>query len=549
MDANWILGTKYCGPFNRMDKGDPVNGVDAACYEHDVEYGKDPSWWKYTPFYNSQIVRDADQKLIDKIDEMEEKGIEIGPAGRIGRMFFKAKKRVVDWGDPGPDRALPLGPRLQSLHGPNPLLNIEMARASRAYVPKVNHGFGYKGRNYTIGFKSFFKYMRYRKRRFRRKLRKYKKRRLNKARKYLRSRKFRKASSAFRKAFMKGKKRHVKKGIRVSRNINRALKFESYVSAPKKYDGTCCTAFDMNTASGSPNLNTKVLGIGASSTGNYNPEFWIQPGWSGGSAASTIPFQGSPLATWNTGAELNSIISAVGYTASSAVNRTFFYNWLTTHELVNCSNYPVRMKVYRCTPIDNIPNIGSPATDIAFANRGSGNYRYPFNLMQQYASNTTLFPNAATAQSFGYAFSDGVNFDSTVFASEKNFNPQHCTDLNECYKVRKVADFTLHSMKKVILREKHRPMEYNSRCWINSCKKHVSWCYLVSFSADTYKTSAGLFRQPWPTITVDTHIRCNVQQTTLRDYVAKYVVRSSAYVGTLATCQVNQEGEADVIAD
>lgn len=552
---NELFGTKYCGPFNRMDKGDPVNGVDAACYEHDIEYGKDPSWWKYTPFRNSIIVKNADQKLIDKIDEMDEKGIEIGAAGRIGRMYFKAKKRVVNWGDPGHDRALPLGARIQGIHGPNPFLpqsrpqDAPMDIDSRTLIPKKGLSFRHRGRNYSIGFKSFFKFMRYKRRRLGRRYRRYKKRRYsryNKARKLFRSRKFRSRVSAFRKAFMKGKRRHVKKGVRASRNIKKELKFASFLQAPKKYDGTCSSCFDLGSLALSATINSVALGKTAGSTGNYDPEWWIMPGWSGGKAGSAVPFQGSPLATWNTGAELNSLISAVGYTAASAVNRTFFYNYNVVHEIVNCSNYPIYMTVYRCVAKNNIASVGSPANDILTANRAS--YQTPFNLMQLYSSNTTLFPNAATAVSFGTAFTDATD-DSTVYVSEKGFNPTRCTDLTEVYKIKKLSSFELTSMKKVILREKHRPMEYNSRTWINSAKKGVTWSYLVSFHCDTYKTSDSLFRAPWPTITMSTRLTTSILQSTLRDYVGKYIVRSSAYAGTIANCQVNQEGQADVAVD
>lgn len=63
-----LPGTKYIGPGNAMDLGEPVNSADAAAYQHDKDYdnmieniGKSKAkvYWGFS---------DADQRLMDRSD-------------------------------------------------------------------------------------------------------------------------------------------------------------------------------------------------------------------------------------------------------------------------------------------------------------------------------------------------------------------------------------------------------------------------------------------------------------------------------------------------
>lgn len=81
-----LPGYKYLGPFNGLDKGQPVNKADEVAREHDLEYDKllqegDNPYLKYNH---------ADQEFQEKLEGDETFG------GNLGRAVFQAKKRLLE---------------------------------------------------------------------------------------------------------------------------------------------------------------------------------------------------------------------------------------------------------------------------------------------------------------------------------------------------------------------------------------------------------------------------------------------------------------------
>nr|QKE54965.1 MAG: capsid protein [Parvoviridae sp.] len=81
-----LPGYKYLGPFNSLDKGEPVNAADAAALEHDKAYdeqlkeGKNP----YLTFNK------ADEKFMKDLEGDRSLG------GNLAKALFQAKKRVLE---------------------------------------------------------------------------------------------------------------------------------------------------------------------------------------------------------------------------------------------------------------------------------------------------------------------------------------------------------------------------------------------------------------------------------------------------------------------
>nr|QZX63267.1 capsid protein [Adeno-associated virus] len=81
-----LPGYKYLGPFNGLDKGQPVNEADAAALEHDKAYDKqleqgDNPYLKYNH---------ADAEFQERL----EKDTSFG--GNLGKAVFQAKKRILE---------------------------------------------------------------------------------------------------------------------------------------------------------------------------------------------------------------------------------------------------------------------------------------------------------------------------------------------------------------------------------------------------------------------------------------------------------------------
>nr|QZX63264.1 capsid protein [Adeno-associated virus] len=81
-----LPGYKYLGPFNGLDKGEPVNEADAAALEHDKAYDQqlkagDNPYLRYNH---------ADAEFQERLQEDTSFG------GNLGRAVFQAKKRVLE---------------------------------------------------------------------------------------------------------------------------------------------------------------------------------------------------------------------------------------------------------------------------------------------------------------------------------------------------------------------------------------------------------------------------------------------------------------------
>ena len=79
-------GYKYLGPFNGLDKGEPVNEADAAALEHDKAYDlelKDG----HNPYFE---YNEADRRFQERLKDDTSFG------GNLGKAIFQAKKRVLE---------------------------------------------------------------------------------------------------------------------------------------------------------------------------------------------------------------------------------------------------------------------------------------------------------------------------------------------------------------------------------------------------------------------------------------------------------------------
>ncbi|QHY93490.1 capsid [Adeno-associated virus Croatia cul1_12] len=81
-----VPGYKYLGPFNGLDKGEPVNKADEVAREHDLEYNKlleqgDNPYLKYNH---------ADKEFQEKLSDDTSWG------GNLGKAVFQAKKRILE---------------------------------------------------------------------------------------------------------------------------------------------------------------------------------------------------------------------------------------------------------------------------------------------------------------------------------------------------------------------------------------------------------------------------------------------------------------------
>ena len=81
-----LPGYNYLGPFNGLDKGEPVNRADAVAREHDISYNEqlqagDNPYLKYNH---------ADAEFQEKLKDDTSFG------GNLGKAIFQAKKRVLE---------------------------------------------------------------------------------------------------------------------------------------------------------------------------------------------------------------------------------------------------------------------------------------------------------------------------------------------------------------------------------------------------------------------------------------------------------------------
>lgn len=87
-------GYKYLGPFNRMDKGPPINELDAAAYRHDKAYVK-LGYKGYTTW------SEADQTFLDETSKYSSR------AANWSRNIFKGKKLLQKFPNTLPMENLP----------------------------------------------------------------------------------------------------------------------------------------------------------------------------------------------------------------------------------------------------------------------------------------------------------------------------------------------------------------------------------------------------------------------------------------------------------
>lgn len=81
-----LPGYKYLGPFNSLDKGEPVNEADAAALEHDKAYDKELQEGK-NPYLH---FNKADKEFMEKLKDDTSFG------GNLAKAIFQGKKRLAE---------------------------------------------------------------------------------------------------------------------------------------------------------------------------------------------------------------------------------------------------------------------------------------------------------------------------------------------------------------------------------------------------------------------------------------------------------------------
>lgn len=67
---------RYCGPGNSLDNGEPTNASDAACRQHDIDYGNFAKYKeKLGPTELKDLVRESDQRLISNLQDAPNRDI------------------------------------------------------------------------------------------------------------------------------------------------------------------------------------------------------------------------------------------------------------------------------------------------------------------------------------------------------------------------------------------------------------------------------------------------------------------------------------------
>lgn len=82
---NWSQGFysapgtyNYCGPGNSLNNGEPTNASDAACRQHDIDYGnfaKERRKGNLTDQEARELVRESDARLIQGLQQSENRDL------------------------------------------------------------------------------------------------------------------------------------------------------------------------------------------------------------------------------------------------------------------------------------------------------------------------------------------------------------------------------------------------------------------------------------------------------------------------------------------
>lgn len=87
---------RYCGPGTKLDTaGQPINVVDSACREHDLDYdrlGRQKGTLSSSEF--NRLVRESDQRLINAIDRSGQSDL----GAKLSKYGIVAKNKLEDWG-------------------------------------------------------------------------------------------------------------------------------------------------------------------------------------------------------------------------------------------------------------------------------------------------------------------------------------------------------------------------------------------------------------------------------------------------------------------
>ncbi len=82
---NWSQGFysapgnyRYCGPGNPLNNGEPTNASDAACRQHDIDYGnfaREQQKGNLNPAEVRDLVRESDARLIQNLRQQEDRDL------------------------------------------------------------------------------------------------------------------------------------------------------------------------------------------------------------------------------------------------------------------------------------------------------------------------------------------------------------------------------------------------------------------------------------------------------------------------------------------
>ena len=101
---NWSSGFysapgmyNYCGPGNRLDNGEPTNASDAACRQHDIDYGNFARERDRGNLSHSEVkdlVRESDQRLIANLRQHDDRDL----GSYASEYGIRAKNLLEDFG-------------------------------------------------------------------------------------------------------------------------------------------------------------------------------------------------------------------------------------------------------------------------------------------------------------------------------------------------------------------------------------------------------------------------------------------------------------------
>jgi len=304
------------------------------------------------------------------------------------------------------------------------------------------------------------------------------------------------------------RKRVLSKGAKVQRQLLKELRTVHITQAPKKLEHEQQTVL--------PGLSNKAglacLGV------------------SGGANASDYLGVASRLDLSSTG--FDNMITLVSGTAASAYTRTFISNYRQTYTISNSSNAMVYYKIHKVICKDHI----TPAL---------ATFSGAMEDLIGDQTDATLFPNTATVKQINH---HANNTSSTVAVKQIHSKIWGGPRFRKHYIHKEVRSGKLEPCGQFNLSISAPVVEYQRRSWATapSEKPYVSkWYFIEWWTQNMADTTEFLMGTGNADLTCRIITKATITQSTLRDYVAKYVVANQTNIATAAALELAQLGQAE----